>query len=115
MKKAVRCCRSKSTWSFIRTSPRRSRGSFPAVAGKLGQWGRFGNQVFEYAFIKLFGRTHHLRVETSPWVGNQLFGAADPQVHKQFPQHLESTYALKDSKVAQIAFRPFNVDLCGVF
>ena len=88
----------------------------PAVSmRKLGQWGRFGNQVFEYAFVKIFGRRHRLRVETSPWPGNQLFGACDPFPARQYPQHLESTYALADSQVARLRFRPANLDVCGVF
>ena len=83
----------------------------------LGQWGRFGNQVFEYAFVKIFGKRHRLAVQTGRWPGNQLFGANDPlfDPKRQFPQHLESTYALADSQVANVPFRVVNYDLCGVF
>jgi FkbM family methyltransferase len=88
----------------------------PAVSMRmLGQWGRFGNQVFEYAFVHVFAREHGLAAETAPWVGNQLFGADDPVPRRPFPQHLEKTYSLADSRLARPDQRPANLDVCGVF
>jgi FkbM family methyltransferase len=89
----------------------------PAVSMRtLGSWGRFGNQVFEYAFLRLFAREHRLRVETPAWIGNQLFGTEDaPLPPRPYPQHAENTYALQESKLAHLRSRPGNLDIRGVF
>ncbi|MEQ1830586.1 MAG: FkbM family methyltransferase, partial [Pirellula sp.] len=44
------------------------------TARTLGRNGRFANQLFQYAFLRILARHHGLRVETSKWVGQLLFG-----------------------------------------
>lgn len=51
----------------------------------LGRNGRFANQFFQYAFLKTYAKEHHLRVETSPWIGQFLFGHDDPAIVKPQP------------------------------
>ncbi len=46
----------------------------------LGQMGRFGNQVFQYAFLRICARQSGTSIQCSPWVGQKLFGHADPPV-----------------------------------
>ncbi len=44
----------------------------------LGLMGRFGNQIFQYAFARLYGGIHDLRVEVPNWIGRWLFDLDDP-------------------------------------
>ena len=52
---------------------------------RLGRMGRFGNQLFQYLFLKTYAARHELRVEAPPWVGNVLFGTQDPPVSCAWP------------------------------
>lgn len=36
--------------------------------------GRFGNQLFQYAALRVYERQYNLTLQTGPWVGEQLFG-----------------------------------------
>ena len=40
---------------------------------QLGQHGRFGNQLFQYAFLRIYARHYGLTLQTSPWVGEEMF------------------------------------------
>lgn len=44
----------------------------------LGRMGRFANQIFQYGFLRLYGRIHGLQVEVPDWVGRWLFDLDDP-------------------------------------
>ena len=46
----------------------------------LGRLGRFGNQIFQYAFLKIAARASNAEVQTERWVGQDLFGHRDPPV-----------------------------------
>lgn len=61
--------------------------------GTVG-FGRFGNQVFQYAFAKLYASRYSLSLETSPWIGQYLFGHHEPPVSYEYPV-LKSTYIQK--------------------
>lgn len=37
-------------------------------------WGRFGNQIFQVAFLENYAAQHGCRLQLPPWVGNVLFG-----------------------------------------
>ncbi|OAI45686.1 hypothetical protein AYO44_12510 [Planctomycetaceae bacterium SCGC AG-212-F19] len=52
---------------------------------QLGEMGRFGNQLVQYAFLKTYARTHDLEMQVPPWIGNQLFGCSDPPIRKHLP------------------------------
>lgn len=52
---------------------------------KLGQYGQWGNQVFQYAFLKAYARRHGLIYETPRWVGQYLYGRNDPAVSAALP------------------------------
>jgi FkbM family methyltransferase len=51
----------------------------------LGRNGRFANQLFQYAFLKIYAGEHNLRVETPEWIGKYLFGHMDPPISEQLP------------------------------
>ncbi len=81
----------------------------------LGQNGRFANQIFQYAFLRLYAQHHDLRVETPAWIGQVLFGHRDPQVRQEYPEFKEETNILSDAKIPQLKTPLKNVDLWGYF
>jgi FkbM family methyltransferase len=82
----------------------------------LGLNGRFANQLFQYAFLKIYAREHGLRVETPAWVGQHLFGQSDPPISRHFPEVRQDTHDLSRSRLVGIASPPMkNVDLWGYF
>ncbi len=59
----------------------------PAVAiSTLGSNGRLANQLFQYAFLRIYGEMHGAIVQTSHWTGQSLFGVHDPTPQTIFPQ-----------------------------
>lgn len=55
----------------------------------LGQSGRFGNQIFQYAFLRLCAQKSGARVECPPWIGQTLFGHQDDPISKLLPPAIE--------------------------
>ena len=45
---------------------------------RLGKYGRFGNQVFQYMFLRTYAKRSGLVVHTPYWVGKDVFGLDDP-------------------------------------
>ena len=43
----------------------------------LGQNGRFGNQIFQYFYLKLASELHNAIIHTPKWIGTELFGLSD--------------------------------------
>ncbi|MGA3065616.1 MAG: alpha-1,2-fucosyltransferase [Tepidisphaeraceae bacterium] len=58
--------------------PKRDESSCVAMSSVLGGNGRFANQLFQYAFLRILARHHGMDVQTSPWIGQLLFGHDDP-------------------------------------
>lgn len=83
----------------------------------LGQNGRFGNQVFQYAFMKIYARHYNMKIETSQWIGQYLFGHKDPLITKKLPVVRPSEKDLKvifnSKKADEKNLRLKNVDLQG--
>jgi len=53
----------------------------PAIASStLGAIGRFGNQILQYGFLRLYADRHGLELETSAWIGGELFGCREAPV-----------------------------------
>lgn len=51
----------------------------------MGKRGRFANQIFQYAFLKIYAKKHNLQVETPKWIGRELFGCDDVVCRRDFP------------------------------
>ena len=78
---------------------------------------RFGNQIFLYAFLKIYALEHNLRVETPAWSGQYLFGHNDAPISQPLPLVGEQRqpYKLLDSAILN-SLEPFkNVDFNGYF
>lgn len=55
----------------------------------LGKLGLFGNQLFQYAFLRICAEKSGAQVECSPWVGQILFGHNDDPVSYRLPPAVE--------------------------
>jgi hypothetical protein len=44
----------------------------------LGRLGKFGNQLIQYAFLRIYAHRHGLATMTPKWVGQKIYGFADP-------------------------------------
>lgn len=72
----------------------------------LGRMGRFGNQLFQYAFARSYAESHGCELQTHPWIGQVLFqGINDPLIASPLPKtHCDN-----------IPFGEVNIDLNGFF
>jgi hypothetical protein len=53
---------------------------------RLGSLGRWGNQVFEYAFLRTYAKRYGLEYQCRPWIGQRLMGYTDPPITMQLPK-----------------------------
>ncbi|MGD1700045.1 FkbM family methyltransferase [Dapis sp. BLCC M229] len=56
----------------------------------LGKNTGLGNQIFQYAFLKIYAQKNGLSVETPPWLGQELFGHKDREISEDFPIVVEN-------------------------
>jgi len=81
----------------------------------LGQNGRFANQIFQYAFLRIYAKQYNLRVETPEWIGRRLFEHNDPLFSRQLPVIRQETHKLSEDPIPN-AKKPFkDVDFWGYF
>jgi hypothetical protein len=53
---------------------------------QLGRYGRFGNQFFQYAFLKIYAKEHGCMLELpAAWVGRRLFNVDNPPMSRALP------------------------------
>src|SRR5689334_21725322 len=57
---------------------------------RLGQLGRFGNQLFQYAFLRICAEKTGSRVECPTWIGETLFGHQDAPISQRLPPAIEN-------------------------
>ncbi len=91
----------------------------------LGQNGRFANQLFQYAFLKIYAKKYDLRVETPQWIGQYLFGHDDPSISFRLPEKrilldadkTDGMYTnLATSLIEDFCSPPYeNIDFWGYF
>ena len=87
-----------------------------AAMSRLGSNGRFANQLFQYAFLRLYALRHELEVATPDWDGCDLFGISDPEPD---PTRLTPLrfFAFDDDDLALWSNEapPIDVDFDGYF
>lgn len=82
----------------------------------LGSMGRAGNQIFQFAWIKLYAQKYDASVELPSWVGNELFGANDlPITHWLAEQHEVWRGNHLDEQIPPIGDEYLNHDAVGYF
>jgi hypothetical protein len=55
----------------------------------LGKLGRFGNQMFQYAFLRICAEKSGSRIECPFWIGQTLFDHKDAPISQQLPPAIE--------------------------
>lgn len=55
----------------------------------LAQLGRFGNQLFQYAFLRICAHKTGAIVECPPWIGQILFGHNDAPISRRLEPAIE--------------------------
>jgi len=76
----------------------------------LGRFGRFGNQLFQYAFARTYAEKIGAKLETPPWIGQFLFGLKDPPLSRCLRTKHEGELSSGDPSAWGT-----NVDLFGYF
>jgi hypothetical protein len=83
---------------------------------RLGRQGQFGNQLFQYAFMKLYALRHGVTATLPDWRGRGLFELDDPKIARialpglSFPGHVNVESELwKDHEP------PVGIDISGYF
>ncbi|WP_029010122.1 hypothetical protein [Azospirillum halopraeferens] len=79
----------------------------------LGQNGRFGNQVFQYGFLRLYTDLRGLELELPDWPGRDLFGCDEPYPAVALPEADEKTVDLAGTLPPGSAERVAGVDVRG--
>ncbi len=79
----------------------------------LGSNGRFGNQIFQYAFLRFYARAHGFQYQVPHWPGQHIFGLNDPVVDITLPR---VEVASRADLVHACAKEPiFDADFWGYF
>ena len=55
----------------------------------IGKLGRFGNQLFQYAFLRICAEKSGAKIECPPWIGQTLFGHQDSPISQRLPPAIE--------------------------
>src|SRR5262245_49493375 len=71
----------------------------------LGSFGRFGNQLFQYAFARAYAERYGALLEVPDWIGRRLFGVTDPYPSRALPRTAQDC----------IPWGEVNIDLFGYF
>jgi hypothetical protein len=79
----------------------------------LGLNGRFGNQLLQYGFLRMYGAEHGLSVEAPDWIGRDLFDLDDPLYTGNLPLVRESEVDLVASLNREDPQVWRNADLWG--
>ena len=66
---------------------------------KLGNQGRLGNQLFQYAFLRTTARRLGTRFHCPEWIGDRIFHLDDAAERAQAPPALDKTYRQPDENV----------------
>ena len=90
------------------SAPRRRR-----AVSRLGLDGRFGNQILQYGFPRLYAERHGLVLETPPWLGQHLFDRDDPPLGPTLPRRSGDAAALADDRDGTYAGQDVAGYFCG--
>lgn len=95
-------------------SPRPSHG--PRIQMRaLGDRGRFGNQLLQYGFLRLYAERHGLVAETPDWFGRHVYGFADALIASPLPTVDENDVDLMAALRGELAQIPRDCDITGYF
>ncbi len=99
----------------------RSQAGVPsAVDGvsmaRLAHRGRFGNQMFQYAFLRLYALRNHLIAKTPEWRGCEVFCFSDDRASaNEYPDIFLDSFEDDDLALWDEETPPINVNFDGPF
>lgn len=64
---------------------------------KLGSFGRFGNQLFQYAYLRTTARRLNVKFYCPNWVGDRIFLLHDEEERAERPEGVVSVYKQPDN------------------
>ena len=73
---------------------------------QLGKFGRFGNQLFQYAFARAYAEKYNCTLEIPTWIGEKIFKNVS---HPPISKHLKRT------PLDEVLWGEVNIDLFGYF
>jgi hypothetical protein len=90
--------------------------SYVLSQSTLGMNGRFGNQLFQYAFQQILSRQVGMKSQSPKWIGQELFGRYDPPVDASLPLCAEGRDFEEAIFPAKLFAKPSrSFDLFGYF
>ncbi|MBI3513895.1 MAG: hypothetical protein HY060_07525 [Proteobacteria bacterium] len=81
----------------------------------LGNNGRFANQLWQYAFLHLYGLRNNCRVQTPRWIGQMLYGLAAEPPNPSFSCQSFTLFTGVERHLWTMAEPPRNIDFWGYF
>lgn len=84
----------------------------------LGKIGFFGDQIIQYAFLRIYANMHDLDVEVPDWDGRLLFGLNDAILSKASTKHFDTKLRLGVDAIVPVISDYLGVDwksLLGLF
>jgi hypothetical protein len=88
-------------------------GALRVTMSTLGANGRFGNQLLQYGFLRMYAAEHGLAVEAPDWIGRDLFDFDDPLPQGPLPVVSERDEDLPASLNREVQQVHANTDLWG--
>ena len=84
---------------------------------EFGRMGRWGNQIFQYSFLKTYAGRHDLEVQIPAWIGEDLYGFHDARPDDgDYPVVCEKKlHAIDDTVIPHLAEPLCNVNVEGWF
>lgn len=108
----VRCFLASECLDSARSLGAGSRGK--VVMSRLGTLGRFANQLFQYAYVKLYALRHGLTPGFPRWEGAELYGLDDPAC-APLPEVRFGAFDESDRVLWKLNNPPIDIDLRGYF
>ena len=96
--------------------PRASIASKQVICNSsIGQLGRFGNQLLQYGFLRIYAARHDLEIWAPDWVGRDLFDLDDPLPERALPQLQEANVDFIERLGTEMDASLAGHDLIGYF
>ncbi len=81
----------------------------------LGKNGRFGNQFFQYIFLKCLAKENNYSIEIPAWAGREIFKSDEVDISQKLPRVYELSNDINNSFLLNLNCKIFNCDLWGWF
>lgn len=91
----------------------RQRGA--VAMSNLGHNAGFANQLFQYAFLKLYGLRNNAAIETPPWIGEEIYGIPPHPIARRRRMVKGDEWSVRDLALWTSDHPPIDVDFWGYY